>query len=109
MGADTVYEAVLPESEGGAGGVPRAAAYAIASVRVAGGHLLKLRHPPGKQAALRRFLRAEHEAGHLLFFIPGEELGLDNDRTVYLSEKYPAILSDPAYGARDPGVTLVCI
>ncbi len=84
--------------------------FAIATVRVSGNALLKLRHSAREGSVLRRRLRGLRKKNLIGFYIPGEELARPSSQTAYLGVMYPEAMKDPELGAEgDETLTLICL
>lgn len=82
--------------------------FAIATVRAAGGRLLKVSHM-GYTSPIRRLLRVWQKEHKISFFVAGESLGSSEAGAVYLAEMFPIVTGDKDYKAKNPDVTVLCL
>jgi hypothetical protein len=82
--------------------------FAIASVRAAGGRLLKVCHA-GFTSPIRRLLRVWQKEHKISFFVAGESLGGGEAGSVYLTEMFPIVTEDPDYPKKNADVTVLCL
>ena len=91
--------------------VERTVLFALASARAEGCHIVKIRHGARNVAQLKTFMRTLLRRGEIRLYIEGKNLGEEDDPgSLYLRANFGAETSaDPAFWAKDPGVTVVCI
>ena len=82
--------------------------FAMASVRAAGGRILKVCHA-GYTSPIRRLLRVWQKEHKISFFVAGEGLGGGDAGAVYLAEMFPAVTEDPDYARKDPDLSILCL
>lgn len=82
--------------------------FAVASVRAAGGRLLKISHV-GFTSPVRRLLRVWQKEHKISFFVAGESLGSHEAGAVYLREMFPVVTEDPDHAKGNPDVSILCL
>ena len=106
-----LYDSSWHRSEHNTAPVIRRLEYAIATLAAAGEHVLKVYHGTASdgriRGAVRHALYRLRRERRIEFYIPGENFHSDDTATLYLTEKMPALLSDPDYAARNSAVTFV--
>ncbi len=90
------------------GAAERELLFAVASVRAAGGRLLKVCHR-GFTSPIRRLLRIWQKEHRISFFVAGESLGGAEAGATYLAEMFPIVTKDADYPKKNPDVTILCL
>ncbi len=88
--------------------------FALASIRVRGGHLVKVVHDETLGASrvrirseIRRSLRAMKKEGRIILFVNGEDLSLQDSVSCYLVDRRPGVTRDPDWAQGNENITLV--